>query len=148
MGFFCCFESKAVLSINKGHSDTFMESLRSAVFRSWGVEANLLCWTWGSLHKGCARLPTALHLSSPSGHYILSFSCIFIAANLGSNLAQGFSGADYPCNIAISGTDICAGQWLVKMGCHTFCCSFSWTQPVLFFSVKTESLKKTNPKQN
>lgn len=111
-----------------------------------GSQPDSLCWTWVSLHKGCARLPTPLHWSSPSGYYILSFSCIFIAINLGSNLAQSFSGLDYPCNVAMSRIDVCAGQLLVKMGCHTFYCSFGWIQPVLVFSVKSQSLKKPQTK--
>lgn len=97
LGFlFVCFKSKVVLSISKGHSDASMESLRSTVFRIWGVEANQMHFAT-FLHKGCARLPTPFHLSSPSGYHILSFPCIFIAIDLGSNLAQVFSGADYPC---------------------------------------------------
>lgn len=106
-----------VLSISKGHSDAPMESLRSAVGRSWGVEATQAHIDGhGAPFIMAVQDSAHLHLSSPLGYYIPPFSCIFIDINLSCSLALCFSGADYPHNIAMSRTDVCAGQLLVKMG--------------------------------
>lgn len=69
-------------------SGVFQIQPLSALFRSWGVKANQ-----NQFAGHGALFIKAVHLSSPSGYYILSF-CIFIAINLCSNLAQGFSWTD------------------------------------------------------